>query len=247
MPIKRNGRGADPQFHEWRGGFTWIAHPEEAMERASQVLAVSPDGAVADRDAEPAAVDLWIVDPVDAVGVDDRIADRGRVAGVVVLSGYHSRDATAFARRYGVPVFLPEPLAPLESGLGADAETFAGQLPGTAYSVVPVRSWPGWREAALHEPDSGTLVVAESLVRQAAGTAPDEEVAVAPYLRLWPPRAVFAGRQVNRLLVGHGDPMLEEAGAAIEAALANARFGTPSYLRHNLGYLLKAWSVAIRT
>lgn len=247
MPIKGNGRGTDPQFHEWRGGFTWIAHPEEAMERASQVLAVGPEGAVADQDAEPAAVDLWIVDPIDAVGVDERISERGYVAGIVVLSGYHTRDATAFARRYDAPVFLPEPLAPLGSGLRVEVETFAEQLPGTAYSVVPVRSWPGWREAALYEPDSGTLVVAESLVRQAAGTGPNEQVAVAPYLRLWPPRAAFAGRRVNRLLVGHGDPMLADAEGAIAAALSNARVGTPRYLRHNLEYLLKAWYVALRT
>lgn len=90
-------------------------------------------------------------------------------------------------------------------------------------------------------------MVAESLVRQAAGTGPNERVAVAPYLRLWPPRHAFGDREVNKLLVGHGAPLLADADAAIEAALANARIGLPCYLRQHLAYVLKAWYVALRT
>lgn len=247
MPIKRHGPGPEPRFVEWRGGLSWVAHPGEAMHRASHALAVGPGGNPAEPGTDPAECDLWLVDPVEARGLDDRLAERGSVAGVVVLSGYHRRDAAAIARRHDVRVQLPEPLAGLADGLDAPVEVVETQLPDTGYDLLTVRSWPGWREAALYAPTSGTLVTADSLVSQDAGTGPGERVAVAPYVRPWPPRDVFEGLGVERILVGHGDPVLADAQAALEAALANARRGLPAYLRRNPGYALRAWYVALRS
>lgn len=247
MPIKHRGPGTASRFVEWPGGLSWVAHPDEAMHRASHALAVGSDGSPAEPGTAPADVDLWVVDPVDARGLDDRLAERGTVAGVVVLSGYHRRDAAAIARRHDVRVQLPEPLVGLADGLEAPVEVVEARLPDTGYDVLTVRSWPGWREAALYAPDSGTLVTADSLVSQDAGTGPGERLAVAPYVRPWPPRDVFDGLDVERVLVGHGEPVLEDAQAALETALANARRGLPAYLRQHLGYALQAWYVAMRS
>ena len=62
---------------EWNGGFSWIAHPEEDAERASHALATD-DG-------------VWVVDPVDAAGLDEALGGLGDVAGVVVLQDRHTR------------------------------------------------------------------------------------------------------------------------------------------------------------
>lgn len=246
MPIKRHAPGTDPAVTRWDGGLTWIAHPDEAMCRASHAIAVGPDGRLADGDAEPDAVDIWVVEPVDARGLDDRLADLGRVAGVVVLTGFHRRDAATVARRHGVSVFLPAPLAGLAPKLDAPVEVFERTLPGTRFEVVPLEVWRVWHEAALYDAASGTLVATDSLVTSPAGTAPDERLAVGPYLRLFPPRAALSGLAVERVLVGHGLPVLEGAETALETALAGAVRRFPAYLAANPGYFLRAWVVALR-
>ncbi|NIS31939.1 MAG: hypothetical protein GWN07_16190, partial [Actinobacteria bacterium] len=70
--------------------------------------------------------------------------------------------------------------------IDARTERLEDRLPGTEVEVRPVCSWPGWREAALYDAASGTLVAGDALAAQPAGTAPGERLAVAPYLRLVP-------------------------------------------------------------
>lgn len=245
MPVKCSGPGPHPAFHRWDGGLTWVAHPDEAMQRASHAIAVDADGRLADAADEPEELDVWVVEPVDARSLDDRLAEMGPVAGVVVLSGYHRRDAATLAQRHDVPVHLPAPLASHGLEVAAPVRVFDDTLPVAPFELVPVRSWPAWREVALYDPDSKTLVAAESLVSQAAGTGPGERLALAPYVRLWPPREAFAGLAPERVLVGHGEPVLDEAARALESALANAYRGFPAYLAANLGYFLQAWAVAV--
>ncbi|MFB6081509.1 MAG: hypothetical protein ABEJ67_01680, partial [Halanaeroarchaeum sp.] len=82
MPFREGGDAADPRVvDEWDAGVGWQAHPEETMQRTSHALAV--DG------------DVWVIDPVDAEGVDDLVSDLGDVVGVVVLLDRHQRDADA--------------------------------------------------------------------------------------------------------------------------------------------------------
>lgn len=245
MPIKRSGPGVEPAFQRWDGGLTWIAHPDEAMARASHAIAVDADGRLADGDHEPGEVDVWVVEPVDARGLDEWLTELGRVTGVVVLSGYHRRHAAAVASRHDVPVYVPSLLAAAGLVVDTTVEAFDDTLPGTRFELVAVRSWPAWREAALYDPNSKTLVAAESLVSQDAGTGPGERLAMAPYVRLWPPREAFAGLVPERVLVGHGDPVLEDATEALEAALADAYRGFPAYLAANPRYFLRAWAVAL--
>lgn len=232
MVVKAYGPGDAPDVRRWDGGLTWLAHPDERMCRASHALAV--DG------------DVWVVEPVDAGGLDDLLADLGTVAGVVVLASYHRRDAPAVATRHDVPVFVPEPLADLADAMDAPVETFEGTLPGTGYRTIPLLDGLPWTEVALHEPASGTLVATELLVTSEVLTAAGERLAVTPYVRLAPPRAPLEGLGVDRVLVGHGAPVLDGADEALAAALANARLGALPAIARNLPYLLRAAYVAVR-
>jgi len=232
MPIKERGPGADPAFQRWSGGVTWIAHPGERMRRASHALI--DDG------------DVWLVEPVDAEGLDAVVADFGEVAGVVVLAAYHRRDAAAVARRHDVAVHLPAALAGLADDLDAPVETFAGALGSTGYEPVTVYDGVPWAEAALYHPDDRTLVVTEALVASDQLTGTGERLAVMPYVRLLPPRGALSGLVVDRVLVGHGEPVLSDADAALETALADARRGAPGYYLRNVPYLVRAAAVALR-
>ncbi len=227
MPIKASRPGAAPRIVDDEPyGLTWLAHPEESMQRASHALAV--DG------------EVWLVDPVDAAGVDDAVEALGEVAGVVVLVDRHTRDAAAFARRFDVAVHLPDPLGDVGDDLDVPVERFAGELADTGYRARPVVRNRFWREAALvreggdgsgdgggGEDDGGTVVVPEALGTTPFYCAPGERVGVNAALRLWPPRRQLADLDPERLLVGHGPPVLERAGPAIRDALAGARRRAP--------------------
>jgi hypothetical protein len=207
MPSKVDGRGTDPQFSTHDAGFTWIAHPEEGMERASHALATEAG--------------VWLVDPVDAEGLTEHIADLGAVAGVVVLLDRHERDAAAFARRYDVPVTMP---AGVERDLDAPVNRVEGELPGTDYEFLTVLDWPGWHEVGLF--DGETLVVPETV-----GTAPffragGERLGMNPVARLAPPGALRS-LSSERLLVGHGPPVSEDPTGALRETLAGARWRLP--------------------
>jgi len=79
------------------------------MERASHALATT-DG-------------VWLVDPIDAAGVDDLVAGCGEVGGVVVLSNHHARDADVFAERHDVPVTPPDPMTGVAKALSAPIDS----------------------------------------------------------------------------------------------------------------------------
>lgn len=226
MSVRASGTGDEPRFvRDWAGGLTWIAHPAEAMQRASHALLA--DG------------DVWLVDPVDAEGVDDAVADLGEVAGVLVLLDRHRRDAAAFAERHGVAVHVPETLGDAADGLGVPVERFAGELADTGYRARPVVRNRFWREAALVRRGGGedgegggrgaggVAVVPEALGTTSYFTAPGERVGVNPMLRLLPPRAALGDLHPERLLVGHGLPVHADAGPAIRDALAGARRRAP--------------------
>ncbi|MFB6301593.1 MAG: hypothetical protein ABEH78_01845 [Haloferacaceae archaeon] len=203
-------RGID----RWGEGLGWLAHPEEGMRRASHALAA--DGGV------------WVVDPVDAPGVDDLLADLGEVVGVVICLDRHERDAVTIARRHDVPVFVPDRMSGVAEGLDATTERFGNRLGDSDYRALTVRdsSLPPWQEVALT--DGETLYVPE-----AVGTAPffragGERVGVHPMLRPFPPRRALGELEPDRLLVGHGEGVLADATAALRDALAGARRRAPA-------------------
>lgn len=189
-------------------GFGWIAPEPPMLQRVSHALL--SDGRV------------WLVDPVDAPGIEERVRALGEPAGVLQLVDRHPRDCAALADRLGVPHHrLP----------------FEG-VPGSPFEVRKVLDVPGWREAALWWESERVLVCTESL-----GTVPyyrgrDEPLAVHPFLRLYQPRALrdmARGLTPGHVLVGHGEGIHGEgAPAALARAVRGARRGTPGWLRNQV-------------
>ena len=220
---------------EFDGGLGWFAHPDEEGQRASHAL-VGENGRV------------WLFDPLEAPGIDEEIEALGPVAGVVVCSNHHARDAAAFARRYDVPVFVPSWLERVREQLAADGdialEVVDGDLADSGYALREASPFPGWDEAVAYRRSNGTLYVPDLL-----GTAPpylleDERLAVYLLARLTPPTTAFVGIAPERILLGHGAGVHEDATGALADAFANARPGFPRALvtngRSQLGALVDA-------
>ena len=69
MPMKGSGRGELAVVDRFDHGVGWIAYPDETMQRAAH--AIESDGK------------LWIVDPVDAAGVEELLEAYAEPAGAV--------------------------------------------------------------------------------------------------------------------------------------------------------------------
>lgn len=233
MPAKITERATDyKEVDRWEVGVGWIAHPDEFMQRASHAVATK-DG-------------VWIVDPVDAEGVDELFAEYGEVVGVVLLSNYHTRDADVFAERHGVSVHLPESMEGIEEDIDTSVELLAvGDTLG-GYEILEVaRRGNLWQEYALY--DGETLIVSESV-----GTAPyfcvgGERLGVPPLVRLTPPRETLGGLEPDRVLTGHGEGIDENAAEALEDALSNSRRRLPRALLSHGGKQIRTLTAAIRT
>ena len=223
MGFKAAGRATDwREIDAFDGGFGWIAHPAETMQRASHALVV--DG------------DVWVIDPVDATGIDERLAAAGEVAGVVVLFDHHVRDASALARRHDVSVHLPRPLGGVAADVEAPVERFRDELADTGYVARPVVDRFAWHEAALYSEAAGVLVLADALGTASYFLAGDERLGVHPALRLRPPRSL-AALSPERILVGHGAGIHEDAAATLADAIAGARRRLPRLYWENANAL----------
>ena len=194
----------------WANGVEWLVHPEETMERASTALAT--DGGV------------YLVDPLDAPGIDELVVEFGAVTGIVLLSVHHTRDAEAFARRHDVPVYVradvpddarPDLSVPTESvavGETLGDYEFREVATGTALGAP-------WYEYALWNGD--TLRVGESVGTADYMRVEDEPLGVMTMRRRHPPTAL-RGLEPERVLSGHGRGLDHHAAAALEAAIVNA-------------------------
>jgi hypothetical protein len=201
------------------GGVGWIAYPEEAMRRASHALAA--DG------------DVWVIDPVDAAGIDGLLAEFGEVAGVVVLLDRHERDAGAIARRHDVAVHVPDPMGDIAGEVDAPVERFHGELADTGYRTRTVVDNFAWTEVALYDESRGVLVVPEAVGTTEYFLASGERLGVHPALRLTPPRKL-ARVEPERILVGHGAGVHDDAAGALRNAVSGARGRTPGLYLKNL-------------
>lgn len=232
MPAKGTGLGSFNEIDAFDGGFGWLAHPDEGMERAGHALV--EDG------------DVWLVDPVDADGLDDRLADCGRVRGVVVLFHYHRRDASAIAARHDVPVLLPTGMtAVADDEVPAPVRRFDGQLGDTGYFLRSVTRTRVWQEWALF--DGETLVVGESVGTAAYFLAPGERLGVSLVRRIVPPAESLGDGEPERVLCGHGEGVFADAAGELRRALAEARRTAPRmYLRHAPTLLRNLVSATVR-
>ncbi|MBA2349747.1 MAG: hypothetical protein H0V81_15810 [Solirubrobacterales bacterium] len=156
---------------------------------------------------------VWLVDPIDTPEPLERAAGLGEIVGVLQLLDRHNRDCKAIAERLGVPLHrLPD------------------ALPGTPFEVRKVIEKAKWKERALWEPQSRTLVVSEGVGSVDAFAVSDDPVGVHPMLR---PFGVGAlrGYAPELLLMGHGAPVSgPTTAAALGTALDRSRKDIPKLL-----------------
>lgn len=213
MPMKGSGRTEPAAIDRFDGGVGWLAYPDEGMARASHALATDEG--------------VWLVDPVDADGVDALYAELGDVAGVLVLLDRHKRDAATFARRHDVSVYVPTWMTGVASELDAPTARLGDALAGTEYSVETLVDSALWQEAGLYGADSGTLLVPEAVGTAGHFLAEGERLGVHPMLRLTPPKRLRSF-DPERVLVGHGAGVLDDASAALREAIETSRSRAPS-------------------
>jgi hypothetical protein len=197
------------------GGVGWLAHPEEGGQRASHAIR-GDDG-------------VWLIDPLDAPGVDDLLAEVGEVAGVAVLSAYHARDADIFAERYGV-VHVPRWMDRAAERIDAPVERFAWSLGDSGFAVQRYAPFPGWQEAIAYRESDRTLYVPDSLGTASLFTVGTERLGVYLLCRPFPPRSLLCDLEPERILVGHGEGIFEDATTALSDALDGARQRFPKAL-----------------
>ena len=103
----------------------WIE--SERLQRTSHALSVD------DR--------VWLIDPIEGDGVEERLRAAGEPAGVIQLIDRHNRDGAALASRLGVPLHL-----------------VPASLPETPFQFLPVLPGPlveGGRALVAGAPDPG--------------------------------------------------------------------------------------------
>jgi len=233
MEMYDRSQPTDPQITlDEETACSWMAHPDETGKRGSH--AIKTDEGV------------WLLDPLDAPGVGDAIDELGDVTGIAVLSAYHARDADTFARRYDVPVWIPEWMGRVEERVDAPIEryTLAPSESDQGFRTLPCRPFPGWQEAFLYHEPTATLAVADSLGTVPFALVGDERLGLSVFRRLQPPTQL-AGLEPDRILVGHGSPVTEDPTGALETALKNPRGTFPSALRENGSVSLQAMLGAV--
>ncbi|MCU4739847.1 hypothetical protein OB955_09930 [Halobacteria archaeon AArc-m2/3/4] len=218
MTMYADRPSSTPLVDRWGDdeGVSWIAHPAEEGQRASHAVRCEEG--------------VWIVDPLEARGVHEAITELGPVAGVAVLSSWHARDAGEFARRYDVPVSLPTWMTRVEARVDAPVERYERTLGESGIHVSLSNPLPTWREGIAYRESDGTLLVPESAGTAAPFLVGDERLGLELSRRLRPPRVSLAGLEPERVLVGHGPPVYEDATAALDEALATARRRFPRAL-----------------
>lgn len=212
------------EIDRFDGGVGWIAHPDEEMLRASHALAVDDD--------------VWVIDPVDADGLDELLADHGEVAGVVVTFDRHRRDAATIATRHDVSVWIPDWFTGVASKLDAPVKRFGSELADTGIEAHPLKQRRIWQEVSLYDRQAGTLVVPESVGAADYFLAGTERLGVHPMMRPLPPRETLGQFEPDRLLLGHGPGVMTDATAVLRQALASSRRRSPRLYAENLRLLL---------
>lgn len=239
MPVFDRSPSDDVEvIDQWDGGFGWLAHPDEAGKRASHALR-GDEG-------------VWLFDPLNAPDVYRRISDFGTVRGVVLMSSFHARDADQFADRYDVPVYLPTWMERPTDELDAPIERYEAppgewtELAGSGISVRTVDSSFVWRELIAYHHAEKTLRVPDILSPVPEFRMADERVGCYLLHRIAPPRQAFEDVEPERLLFGHGEGISEDAAAALDTTLADARGYLPRALVFQLPHQLNAIGSAIR-
>jgi hypothetical protein len=188
---------------ELDGGFGWVVD-DEKLARCSHALV--HDGRV------------WLVDPVDGEGVEERVRAAGEPAGVIQLLGRHNRDCAVLAARLGVP----------------HHEVPVELIDGAPFDFLVVRKGWAWKEVALWWRERRFLVCADALGTVGYFVARGERLGVHPLLRPIPPRRRLGHVQPDAVLCGHGEGILSGASPPFQEALSTARRRIPGALASGL-------------
>jgi len=148
---------------------------------------------------------VWLIDPVDDPSALLEVEKLGEIVGVIQLLDRHPRDCKALASRYKVPF-----------------DRLPDSLPGTPFQIRQVLNIPGWREAALWWPATGTLVVPETVGSNGYFDLAEHGLGIHPLLRVAPPK-IGLDLPVRHLLVGHGEPVHEVPGEHLIDAYHRSR------------------------
>jgi hypothetical protein len=160
---------------------------------------------------------VWLFDVIDVEGLDERVRSLGEPAGVVQLLDRHARDCAVVAERLQVPLYVTP------------------RGPSAPVPTLRVMWMRGWREVCAFV-DGRVLVVGDVLGTATYFLAPGERLAVQPFLRLFPPRAL-RGLAPEHVLCGHGTGVHDGAAEALAEALRTSRRRIPSWFPASI----RAW------
>ncbi|RLM63315.1 hypothetical protein [Halorubrum sp. Atlit-26R] len=233
MPIYDRSSPSEYEILDrWDSGLGWLVHPNEAGHRTSHAVVGEDDG-------------VWLIDPIDAPGIDEDLLTLGDVRGVIVCSNYHVRDAEVFAARHNVPVYCPPWLSRAASQLDEPIEPETNSVGTSGFELYRCRPFPGWSEAVAYREFDETLYVPDVLGTSSLFTVSEEQLGMYLLCRFAPPRGVFEGLSPQRILVGHGPGIFESPSATLKSALDGARRRLPAALRTNGWEQLRALTAAL--
>lgn len=225
MTLKGSGLATEWQeINRFEDGVSWLAYPEEMMQRASHAV-VGDDGGV------------WVIDPVDVEGLDDLLAEFGDVAGVVILLDRHKRDCAEVANRHDVPVWVPSFMDGVTTELDASIQRFNNALGNSGFVLHELVNKSFWQEGVLYNEETGVLIVPEAVGSTEYFRTSERQLGVHPMLRVLPPRELTQF-QPSRVLVGHGPGVSENVSEVLEDAVSGARIRTPRLFIKNFKNLI---------
>lgn len=211
MVIKENEVKSAEFVDDWENGFGWIARPDERMLRTSHAFV--DEG-------------VYLVDPLDAENLDQKIREYGEVKGIVILFSRHVRDSEKLAEKYDCPVYVPKWF---ERSLDTDVKKISGKIPGTGWQIHNVIDSRISKEAALYHEETETLIVADSLGTAKHQRGSGEKLGMSPLYRLNPPKKLLEF-EPERVFCGHGEGIDEDASKEIEKTIRKGRLKTLSAL-----------------
>lgn len=218
-------------LNSWNEGRSWLAHPDETGVRVSHAV-TADDG-------------VWVIDPIDAPGVDALLEELGEVAGVAVLCSHHARDAGAIANRHDVAVHAPQWMNRVADRVGAPIERYESTFGESDFQITRVEPLSLWQEAIAYREADGTLIIPDLLGTGPGYTVGDERLGVVLSHRLFPPRELLGEVEPERILLGHGAGVFHDASAALADALAGARKRFPRAVVSHLGTNIRLLTAAM--
>jgi hypothetical protein len=233
MPVYDRSSATDIQIIDrWDDGFGWLAHPGEDGRRASHAIS-GEDG-------------VWVIDPVDAPGLDGLLEELGEVTGVIVLCSYHTREADIVANRHDVPVYIPRWMDRVVNRVNAPIKQYETTFGNSGFETYRFEPLSLWQEAVAYREADGTLIVPDLMGSAPGYTVDHERVGLVLSHRLFPPRGRLGDLDPERILFGHGEGIFENAGTALDTALSGARKRFPRALVTQFGTNLRLLIAAMK-